>query len=144
RDVERYLRQEPVEACPPSVAYRFQKFARRNRVALTTAGAIVALLISTTVVSAWQAARAKHAEAVAEQRLGRETLALAAESRARSDAEEAIELAERQASLNRARRDLTLRSLYVAQIALAHQDWKAGNLSRMRSMLDTRSEERRV
>jgi len=73
----------------------------------------------------------------AEQRLGRETLALAAESRARSDAEEAIELAGRQAALNRVQRDLTLRNLYVAQIGLAHQDWKTGNLSRMKGMLDT-------
>ena len=35
-DVMRYLTDQPVEACPPSVWYRFGKFARRNRVALTT------------------------------------------------------------------------------------------------------------
>ena len=28
RDVQRYLNDEPVEACPPSPAYRLQKFAR--------------------------------------------------------------------------------------------------------------------
>jgi serine/threonine protein kinase len=30
-DLQRHLKSEPVLACPPSAAYRFQKFARRNR-----------------------------------------------------------------------------------------------------------------
>src|SRR5262249_37302874 len=30
-DVERYLQDEPVQACPPSAWYRFRKFARRNK-----------------------------------------------------------------------------------------------------------------
>jgi tetratricopeptide (TPR) repeat protein len=33
-DVQSYLQDEPVRACPPSVRYRFRKFARRNRRAL--------------------------------------------------------------------------------------------------------------
>ena len=33
-DVQRYLADEPVQACPPSAWYRFRKFARRNRRAL--------------------------------------------------------------------------------------------------------------
>ena len=33
-DVQRYLADEPVQACPPSARYRFRKFARRNRRAL--------------------------------------------------------------------------------------------------------------
>jgi WD40 repeat protein/serine/threonine protein kinase len=36
-DVQRYLSDEPVQACPPSAMYRFRKFARRNKVALMTA-----------------------------------------------------------------------------------------------------------
>src|SRR5262249_41854301 len=31
RDIERYLADEPVEACPPSAAYKLRKFARKNR-----------------------------------------------------------------------------------------------------------------
>src|SRR5579864_4510267 len=42
RDVERYLRDEAVEACPPSAWYRFGKLARRNKVALTTAAIVAA------------------------------------------------------------------------------------------------------
>src|ERR1700730_14625228 len=30
-DVQRYLNDEPVQACPPSALYRFRKFARRNK-----------------------------------------------------------------------------------------------------------------
>jgi len=30
-DVQRYLHDEPVQACPPSALYRFRKFARRNK-----------------------------------------------------------------------------------------------------------------
>ena len=47
RDIERYLHDEPVEACPPSAGYRLRKFARRNIRALTTAAALgVALLVA--------------------------------------------------------------------------------------------------
>src|SRR5436309_2652159 len=38
-DVQRYLHDESVLACPPSAWYRFRKFARRNRRALATAAA---------------------------------------------------------------------------------------------------------
>src|SRR5205814_51603 len=31
-DIERYLRDEPVQACPPSAWYSLCKFARRNKV----------------------------------------------------------------------------------------------------------------
>jgi serine/threonine protein kinase/tetratricopeptide (TPR) repeat protein len=36
-DIERYLADEPVQACPPSAWYRFRKFARRNKAALAVA-----------------------------------------------------------------------------------------------------------
>jgi hypothetical protein len=45
-DVQRYLSDEPVQACPPSVGYRLRKFVRRNRPAvLVTLAAAVALLL---------------------------------------------------------------------------------------------------
>ena len=43
RDIQRYLADEPVEACPPSAGYRLRKFARKNRRVLATAGAFVLL-----------------------------------------------------------------------------------------------------
>jgi WD40 repeat protein/serine/threonine protein kinase len=44
-DVLRYLHDEPVLACPPSPLYRFRKFARRNKAALTTASAVAITLV---------------------------------------------------------------------------------------------------
>src|SRR5262249_46586971 len=44
-DVQRYLRDEPVEACPPSALYRLRKFARQNRPALAMGGLILFLLV---------------------------------------------------------------------------------------------------
>ena len=64
-DIQRYLSDEPVLACPPTTMYRFQKFARKHKPALATAAAIAACLILGTTVSAWQAARATTAEAQA-------------------------------------------------------------------------------
>ena len=60
-DVQRYLRDEPVQACPPSAAYRVRKLARRNRrvlvmvsvLALATLIGVGALAVSTVLV--WKA-----------------------------------------------------------------------------------------
>src|SRR5207302_1399025 len=38
-DIQRYLADEPVVARPPSKLYRFQKLARRNKLAFAAAGA---------------------------------------------------------------------------------------------------------
>jgi WD40 repeat protein len=53
-DVQRYLADEPVHACPPSAWYRFSKFARRKKVLFTTTSVIVAaalLALMTLAVS---------------------------------------------------------------------------------------------
>jgi serine/threonine protein kinase/tetratricopeptide (TPR) repeat protein len=57
-DVQRYLDNEPVAAGPPSVTYRFQKFARRNAAAMTTAGIVVLALLLGIAGTSWQAWRA--------------------------------------------------------------------------------------
>jgi serine/threonine protein kinase/tetratricopeptide (TPR) repeat protein len=61
-DVMRYLTNQLVEACPPSVWYRVAKFARRNRAALTTATVLATALLLGSAFTAWQAIRAMHAE----------------------------------------------------------------------------------
>jgi serine/threonine protein kinase/WD40 repeat protein len=70
RDVERYLHDEPVEACPPSVGYRLKKFGRKNRGLLTTAGAFVALLLVAVGVSSWLAVEARTAKSEADVKRG--------------------------------------------------------------------------
>jgi WD40 repeat protein/serine/threonine protein kinase len=44
-DVQRYLADEPVQACPPSAWYRFRKFARRNKRAVVTAAAAALVIV---------------------------------------------------------------------------------------------------
>src|SRR5207249_3984537 len=60
-DVQRYLDDEPVQACPPAAMYRFRKFARRNKGLLITVGLVLTALIVGTAVSIGQAIRATHA-----------------------------------------------------------------------------------
>jgi serine/threonine protein kinase len=45
RDVERYLHDEAVQACPPSAIYRLRKFARRHKRRLLAGGLALAVLI---------------------------------------------------------------------------------------------------
>jgi tetratricopeptide (TPR) repeat protein/tRNA A-37 threonylcarbamoyl transferase component Bud32 len=58
-DVQRYLHDEPVLACPPSARYRFRKFARRNRGRLAAAAvlglALMAVIGATAGSIGWVA-----------------------------------------------------------------------------------------
>ena len=44
-DVQRYLNDEAVQACPPSATYRLRKFVRRNKAGLAVAGMILFFLV---------------------------------------------------------------------------------------------------
>src|SRR5262249_58518399 len=78
-DLERYLADEPVRACPPSVGYRLQKFAKRHKAPLATGALLVAALVLGSAFSIWQAIEA--------------TGARDAEARARRDESAAKQLA---------------------------------------------------
>ena len=63
-DVERYLHDEPVQACPPSKIYRLRKFARRYRAALLCfARQSVLLIIVGVAAITWQAIRGHSSQA---------------------------------------------------------------------------------
>jgi tetratricopeptide (TPR) repeat protein len=65
-DIERYLHEEPVLAGPPSAAYRFRKFLRRNKGPVAAASLLVVALLAGVVgtsVGLVQAEDARHAEA---------------------------------------------------------------------------------
>lgn len=66
-DVERYLADEPVQACPPSTGYRLRKFLRRNRGSMISVSLLAMALLLGTGVSIWQAQRATHALVKAEE-----------------------------------------------------------------------------
>ncbi|MEO9593171.1 serine/threonine protein kinase [Rhodopirellula bahusiensis] len=57
-DIRHYLRGEPVTARPPSKFYQFQKFARRNRVAIGTATLVGCTMVLGTAASLWQMSEA--------------------------------------------------------------------------------------
>jgi hypothetical protein len=115
RDLQHYLADEPVEACPPTVSYKLRKFARKHKASLSTAAAFAALLLLGAVVSAWQAVRATRAEAVAVANAGQ----------ANEQRDEVLALNGR-----------LQRTLYAAQMNLAHNAWEAGNPERVRELLE--------
>ena len=65
RDIERFLRDEPVQASPPSVTYRFRKFARRHKAGVASAGLSLIFLVVLGSGAGWIVRdRAEHLRAV--------------------------------------------------------------------------------
>ncbi len=97
RDIERYLNNQPVEASPPSMVYRFRKFATRNRSAISISALVLMTLLAGMIVSITQAVRATRAEraiAATLEELQATAPAFAAQARALASTEkfsEAIE-----------------------------------------------------
>src|SRR5688500_6665218 len=107
-DVERYLCDEPVTACPPSTWYRGRKFAKRNKVVLATA-AVVVLAVLTAV-----AGLATSTVLVTRQQHGTAS-ALASETLAKGDLE---------------------RTANSHRITLAYRELSADNLGRTLQLLE--------
>jgi WD40 repeat protein/tRNA A-37 threonylcarbamoyl transferase component Bud32 len=129
RDLEHYLADETVEACPPTAGYRLRKFARRYRTPMLVAGAFVLLLALGAIVAAWQAVRATAAE--------RSASASAAVAHSR---EHEAELArgqaeERRDDLARLNEDLR-RTHYIEEMNLARVAWDENNVGRTRELLE--------
>jgi len=59
-DLQRHLNCEPVFARPPSRLYEFQKTVRRHKLEFAAAAALIAVLAAGVIISAWEAARARH------------------------------------------------------------------------------------
>jgi serine/threonine protein kinase/tetratricopeptide (TPR) repeat protein len=86
-DVERYLRDEPVQACPPSLGYRLRKFVRRHKGPVVAASLVILALLGGIVGTT---AGLIHARAATEQ----EHRARVREAEQRQLAEEHQRLAE--------------------------------------------------
>jgi tetratricopeptide (TPR) repeat protein len=133
RDVARYLADEPVEACPPSVGYRLGKFLRKHRRPLLTAAAFLALLLTGGVLAGWQLVREARAErdrAVEQSR--REGAVRAALDQARQDRDAGKWAQARE----QAQRALTLVESGPTEEALAAQ------VGRLRDELDEEEKDR--
>jgi WD40 repeat protein/serine/threonine protein kinase len=96
-DIARYRGGRPVEAGPPSVLYRYRKFARRNRGFLATAAVVVTSLAAVFGVWTWSLGRLDRADRAVE-RSGEEAKRRAIEARHHryaADIRQAHELAQK-------------------------------------------------
>jgi len=88
QDIEHYLHDEPVLACPPSPGYRVKKFLRRNKGPVTAAALVLLALLAGMAGTTWgllrarQAQRAESRRAESERRAREEADAKAAETQA--------------------------------------------------------------
>lgn len=136
QDVERYLRDEPVTACPPTVGYRLRKFARKHRKLLATVAAFAVLLLLGVAASTWQAVRATQAEAVANENAVR---AQDKEQEAKKERDDAQRQRDDVKALNEKLREAQAelrRTLYAAHINLAQQAWDKGGAERTHHLLE--------
>ena len=63
-DLQRYLEDEPVQACPPSLPYRLRKFARRNKVRLVISLCIAMAVVGMLMVPiSWSLTKRRRTEA---------------------------------------------------------------------------------
>jgi serine/threonine protein kinase/tetratricopeptide (TPR) repeat protein len=70
RDVQRYLHDETVLACPPSAWYRFRKFARRNKARLLVAACLFLAVAGVAVGIGWAMADRTARSRAAEDKAG--------------------------------------------------------------------------
>jgi WD40 repeat protein/serine/threonine protein kinase len=129
-DLRRYLADEPVEACPPSLRYRLGKVVRRHLAGLLTAAAFVVLLVLGVVALALDdhRVRTEH-RAREEEQLARE--------RAQADTEQALrdKLAEEEARHQETGRRLEAlegwrRTACSLRISLALDEYRGNNVAR--------------
>ena len=66
-DVQRYLADEPVQACPPSAGYRFRKFTRRHKGPVLAASLILLALVGGVIGTTWGLIRAEQHRLVVER-----------------------------------------------------------------------------
>jgi eukaryotic-like serine/threonine-protein kinase len=121
-DIQRHLDNEPIVARPPTAAYRLQKFVRRNKLAVSTIGAVALALLLGVIVSTWQAMRA--AQLRKEAQAG-EQKALAAQTK---------EAAERQPAESSEK--TAQRLLYAAKMNLARAAWEQNQVGQVRRLLE--------
>jgi eukaryotic-like serine/threonine-protein kinase len=67
-DLRRYLANKPVTAKPDSLAYRAEKFVKRNRLAVSFGAVAILMLIGGLAATMWKAREARAERALAERR----------------------------------------------------------------------------
>jgi len=148
-DVQRYLEDEPVQACPPSASYRLRKFARRHRVALGMTGMAAALLTFALVTLAFANVRINDALTTKTEALTEKTSALTAKTRALDDLsmakqdlesanlnlKQAVEALSDEQNKTKLALDQERVARYSQSIALAYRELEAGLSTRAEYLL---------
>ncbi len=93
KDVQRYLRDEPVQAYPPAVGYRLRKFARRHKGPVLAALLVLLALVGGFIGTTWGMLRATDAEAVAVSEAKQKDVALMGKEAALLEAKDQLFLA---------------------------------------------------
>ncbi len=96
-DLQRYLNDEPVQACPPTAGYRMRKFVRRNKGPLIAVGVILFCLVSGIVGTTFGLLDARRERDAAELARSEAVKAQYAETQQRNKADQAHALAEQEA-----------------------------------------------
>ncbi len=121
RDIERFLNEEAVEACPPSTAYRLRKFVKKHRGQVIAAGVIAATLVIGIIGTTWGLFRARTAEHAATLS---EKAATLSEQKARTSESKAIGALEQVAN-ERDAKEVERQKAVVARNAESQQRDKA-------------------
>ena len=91
QDIARYLRNEPIEARPPSLAYQVRMFGRRHRAAVIAVAVVLIVSVVAAIVSTAMALSEARQRALAEQREEEATSARMLAEERRKEAEAAGE-----------------------------------------------------
>ena len=136
RDVERYLRDEPVEACPPTFRYRMRKFARKHKAAISAVGVFCLLLLLSAAVSLLLMTQARRARAEAMEQQLRAIMNAEVASANATVAQQSAVVARAERDRAETVQDSLRRSLYASDVQLAQAAWNSGNPLRLQQLLE--------
>jgi WD40 repeat protein/serine/threonine protein kinase len=129
RDLQRYLADETVEACPPSAGYRLRKFARRHSRGVTIAALATAFTVLSLVGLTAFAVQAARARAVAARE---RDAALQSEEKAL----DSQLLAQQESKAARVAQEQLQHTLYASQMNLVQAAWDSDNVAHVLGLLD--------
>jgi WD40 repeat protein len=135
-DIQRHLNQEAVLARPPSLFYKAQRMARRNKRAFAATVAVLVALLAGLGLTAWQAVRARRAEQAARVAESAEKQQSVLARSERDRAVRAESTAREQAQLANDAWTTVRRNAYAAEMNVAFQALAENHLGRARDLLD--------
>jgi hypothetical protein len=93
QDIERYLSDEPVQACAPSAGYRLRKFVRRNKGAVLAVSLVLSVLFIGMIGITWSMIQTTRAKADLAEEAKRKDEALTAAQKSEKNANDQLFLA---------------------------------------------------